>query len=107
MTLAERVLGRLTLYGPERWTTIEYLSQLEEVPRREIEAAIQELRLGGYPVIGSGDGVRLSTKPSEIRDYARSRRMRAYEIAKGTRELLAAARRLEDGGTGQTSLRLA
>lgn len=109
MTTAERVLARLVLLqrSGDYWTTISDLAGLLDVPRRAIEEAVEDLRLAGHPIVGGGSGVKLTRNVNEIRDYVQSRRSRTLAVAKGTRAMLAAARRLEDGGTGQTSLRLA
>ncbi len=90
--LASEVLVEL---ASDAWTTLEDLAGRTGASRRDVESAVQELRAAGKPVIGSSHGVRWSDDPSEIRAYCRQRRHRELEVARGTRELLRAAARLE------------
>jgi len=90
--LEERVLARLS---DGRWRIIGFLAESLGVPRRSIEAAIEALRLAGHPIIGGDTGVRLSDSASEVREYAQDRRRRLVSVHRGTRALLATARRME------------
>lgn len=87
------VVDALARHG--RWQTIAGLCADLGMSRRDVEAAIEAARLAGEPVIGSGEGVRYTTDPREVRAYAEDRRRRLVSIAKGTRQLLRTARRLE------------
>ena len=99
--LAERVLARL---HDGRWHLLHGLAAAFVVPRRAVEQAIEDLRLAGQPIIGGSAGVRLSDRPSEVREYAQQRRRRSHEISKGTRQLLHTANRMEGRGVGQRTL---
>lgn len=74
---------------------MDSLAEQLHVPRRAIEDAIQQLRLDGHPVVGGDNGVKLSTDSREVRAYAEDRRRRLVSISKGTRALLATARRMD------------
>lgn len=113
-TLARDVMAILTSAEAGEWVTIDELRErinresgrvltVHPVSRREIEEAIQVLRLRGEPIIGGNDGLRYTTDAAEIRAYATGRRRRLISIALGTRALLRAARRLD---TDQPSLGL-
>lgn len=78
-----------------RWTTLAHIAETLGWPRRSVEKAVEILRLGGWPVIGSDEGVKLSDDAREVRAYAEDRRRRLVSISKGTRALLATARRME------------
>ena len=97
------VLAILNTLEAGEWITLDELRQRLRVSRREVEEAVQELRLAGHAVIGGAEGVKLSTSPQEIREYAASRRRRLVQVALGTRALLRTARRLD---TTQPSLGL-
>ena len=64
-------------------------------PRREVEEAIQALRLAGQPILADGRGVWLSSDPDEIRRVVRSRRRRELSIARVTRALDNTANRMQ------------
>lgn len=93
----------LSALSHRRWTTIAYLAESLGWPRRAVEEGIELARLGGAPIIGGNDGVKLSDDPREVRAYAEDRRRRLVSIAKGTRALLTTARRMEAPGP-QTTL---
>lgn len=78
-----------------RWRLIDGLAADLRVPRRLIEDSIERLRLEYQPIIGGNQGVRLSDSPTEVRAYADDRNRRLVQIAKGTRALKTAARRME------------
>jgi len=75
---------------------IDVVAQWAGLTRRDTEAAIEELRLEGHPIVGGNDGVRVTRDPREVREYVKSRRRRLFHVALGTRALLRTARRLED-----------
>lgn len=89
------VLSLLHSLEANEWATIQEISERAHLPRRAVEGALEDLRLQGVPVIAGADGVRLSNDPEEVRQYALGRRRRLVSIAKGTRALLTAARRLD------------
>jgi biotin operon repressor len=101
VTLTERVLSRLT---DGRWRLLDGIAAELGVSRREAEAAIEELRLSGEPIIGGDRGVRLTDDPLELREYVQSRRHRALAIAKGTRQLRHTVNRLEGRAASQKTL---
>lgn len=78
-----------------RWHLIDGLAHELDVPRRAIEDSVERLRLEYHPIIGGNTGLRLSDSSSEVRAYAQDRRRRLVSIAKGTRALLATARRMD------------
>lgn len=58
---------------------------------RRVQAATQELRLAGWPVVTDGEGVRLATDPAEVRECAEALRRRAVTQWKTARALRATA----------------
>jgi hypothetical protein len=74
--------------------TIEDLRRLALCSRRDIEAAIETLRLEGHPIIADAHGVRLTNDPDELARYLEARRRRLVSQYKGTRALRLALRRL-------------
>lgn len=95
------ILAILTSAEAGEFCTIAELAGRCGTPRREIEAAVERLRLAGEPIVAGPDGIRYTTDVGEIRAYAKGRRSRLASIARGTRELLKTARRLD---TTQPSL---
>jgi hypothetical protein len=76
--------------------TIAVLSERAALPRREVEAAIQQLRWAGYPVCASGKGVWCGTTEAEIeREMAglKSRALNILRSRKGLRKALDKLRR--------------
>lgn len=69
--LADLVADSSMRIGP---STLDELARLASLPRRAVEAAVNELALAGYPVVTatSGDdrGVRLTDDPAEVRACA-------------------------------------
>ena len=57
--------------------TMKVLCERTGWPEREVQAAIQQARLEGAPIISDGDGYRLSQDPAEVRACARRLRSRA------------------------------
>ena len=94
MTLEQRVLAALQ-HG--RWQTLGDLAAILRVPRRDVEAAVEALRLHGAPVIAGGEGVKLTTSDAELDHYIQGRRMRTAAIHRGTRALRSTLRRMRYG----------
>ena len=65
--------------------------------RRTTEAAVQELALAGYPIVTSGDGVRMSGDPAEVRAAADRLDARLVHQYERVRALRATADRMESG----------
>jgi predicted DNA-binding transcriptional regulator YafY len=98
--------GRIRAVLSEQAETIATVATRAGVSRRDAEFAIAELRLAGLPIVGDGEGVRLTSDPAELRAYAASRRRRLVQVALGTRQLLRTARRLEDEAASRQGLTL-
>lgn len=94
LTPAQRVLADL---GHRRWATIAGLALGLGLSRRDVEAAIEELRLGGAPIIGGSEGVKLTDNPTELEAYIAGRRMRTAQIHRGTMRLRSTLRRMKYG----------
>lgn len=99
--LAGRVL---TLLSDGRWRLLSGIAHTLDVDRREIEEAVEELRLRGEPIIGGAAGVKLTDNPIELAAYVQQRRHRALAIARGTRELRHTVNRLSGRQAGQRTL---
>lgn len=65
MTTAERLLVYLSIAGG---ATIDELATHLDVSRREIEKAVQELRLAGNPIWSGPAGVRMAATADELRE---------------------------------------
>ena len=68
---------------------------------RQVEAAVQDLRLAGEPICSSGLGYWYSTSPDEIEAMAERLRSRILTQFKTRRGLLKAARALRERNAGQ------
>lgn len=77
------------------WHTIGYLSEALRVSRRDIETAIQEMRLRGEPIVTGAEGVRFSLDPTEVRANAMKLRDRALTQMHTAKALDDTADRLE------------
>jgi hypothetical protein len=55
----------------------EPLASTLDLDVRTVQRALQELRLGGSPIVSDGDGVRLATDPAEVRACAKALQRRA------------------------------
>lgn len=64
--------------------------------RRDVEAAVESLRLRGEAIVGGNEGLRLVTDPDELLEYVEARRRRTVAIYLGTRALRNAARRMKE-----------
>lgn len=94
MTLESRVLAALQ-HG--RWQTLADLATVLRVPRRDVEAAVELLRLHGAPVIAGGEGVKLTDQPRELEHYIQGRRLRTAAIHRGTMRLRSTLNRMRHG----------
>ncbi len=103
MTTEADVRRLLALPAPGDWT-IEELSRALAMPRRDIEAAIETLRLEGNPIIAGARGVRLTDNPAELAAYLEARRRRLVSQYKGTRALRRALNHLRGHDGQQRSL---
>ena len=94
MSVSDQVMAALS-HG--RWSTIGYLAESLHLSRRDVEASIESLRLGGAPVIGGSDGVKLTADPVELEAYLAQRRYRTAAIHRGTMRLRSTLRRMKFG----------
>jgi predicted transcriptional regulator len=88
----ERAVLRDLMTGPAR---MDDLAHWLNVPRRDVELAVQALRLAGEPIVSDGNGLRYSTDPAEVRECAQRLRSRLATQAVTTRAMLRTARRME------------
>lgn len=91
-TQLERDIVRLTRIP----TTIADLAVLTHHSRREIEEAVETLRLRGEPIVGGNDGLRLTEDPAELAAYLEARRRRTAHIHRGTMRLRSTLRRMRE-----------
>ena len=92
---ASRLLS--TLATGETWTQRDLaLAVLGLAPQgvRRIQAATQEARLAGWPIVSDGDGVRLATDPGEVAACAEALRRRAISQFLTARALRRTAERM-------------
>lgn len=80
----------------ERPRTLDELRLSLHVSRREVEAAVEALRLSGEPIVGGNDGLHLTTDPDELAAYVEARRRRLATIYRGNRALRSTVRRLRE-----------
>lgn len=77
--------------------TINYLRLMcHDASRRDVEAAVEALRLRGEPIVGGNDGLRLTENPDELAAYVEARRRRMASIYLGSRALRRTVRRLRE-----------
>lgn len=98
--LTERLLA---LLEDGRWRKIDSgrdtscLTTRLGASHRDVEAAIEEARLSGNPIIGSSlRGVKLTNDPDELAAYVAARRERLVSIYAGNRALRKAERRMRE-----------
>jgi hypothetical protein len=77
-------------------STIDELRLILRVPRREIEGAVEELRLRGEPIVGGSEGLRLTEDPAELGAYIEQRRRRMASIYLGSRALRRTLRYMQE-----------
>lgn len=80
-----------------RWSTIAGLAEVLRLSRRDVESAIESLRLQGEPVIGGASGVKLTSEPVELEAYLAQRRYRTAAIHRGTMRLRSTLNRMRHG----------
>jgi len=75
--------------------TIREIARLTRFSRRDVESAVQALRLSGEPIIDEGvRGLRFTDDPAELEAYIESRLDRAKTILRANRPLEETAQRL-------------
>lgn len=89
-------LDTLTALRSWRSATIDHLTRAVGCSRREMEQAIETLRLEGFPIIAGAAGVSLTDDPHELERYIEARRRRLVSQYQGTRALRAALRKMRD-----------
>lgn len=78
----ERVLRVIRAGGP---MTIDDVARTLGMTRRDVESAVQELRLRGEPIIDVGrNGLALTSDPDELAAYLEKRRRRTATVHRGT-----------------------
>ncbi len=66
---------------------------------RDLQAAMQELRLAGWPVVSAGEGIHLESDPAVVRSCALALRRRAITQLLTARALRETAARMEQPAT--------
>lgn len=89
-----------------RFAKIDHLARDLDADRRDVEAAIQEARLGGHPIIGSLFGVRLASRSAEVFAYVDERESRLRSVYAGTKALREAAERMKEREDAEADLTL-
>lgn len=74
--------------------TLRDLAQWCHLSRRDVEAAVQALRLRGEPIVSSAEGIRLTTDPAEVNECATALRRRLVTQYRTCRAMQNTARRL-------------
>lgn len=90
---AERVLA--TLRRHPDGLTMDVLARWTSLGRRDVEAAVQEIRLAGEPIVTGSFGVRLSDDPAEVAAAAEGLRRRLVTQYLGVRALRRTARTMQ------------
>lgn len=75
--------------------TISQIAEDMKVSRRQVEKAIEQLRLEGTPICSGTEGLWLSLDAQELYEQAERLRSRAIHVLLGARSLRATARRFE------------
>ena len=101
--LLREVFRLIRVMGPVK---IADLATFANVSRREIEAAVQQLRKDGDPIVGDSDGLHLTEDPDEIRHYIKVRQGRAAELYLGNRALRVTMQRLKESQDAEAGLTL-
>jgi len=76
--------------------TIGELALHVRVSRREIEEAVESLRLAGEPIVGGNDGLTLTADADVLARYLEARRRRTAHIHRGTLKLRTTLRRMQE-----------
>ena len=74
--------------------TIGELAEALNLPRREIEAAVQAARLDGVPIVSGSEGLWIASTPLEALEAAQALRRRAITQLVTARALRAAGKRM-------------
>lgn len=82
-------------WGRDRARTLGELAEAMGAPRRALEAAVEQLRKDGVPIVSGPRGIHLTQDPAELRAAYRALRRRYVTQAIGARELLRTADRME------------
>ncbi len=105
--------GRLVVCA-EAWTVgvvlndysepipIDRLSQVTGLPRRSVEAAVQELRLAGVPIVSGDGGVRIAETAAEVEDCVKRLQARAVTQLSTVRALRRTSQRMRVAEAGMT-----
>ena len=91
----EQAVLRVLVF-PEDWHTLDQVGRQTRLARRDVEAAIETLRLEGQPIVGGPRGVKLTSDPEELGAYVEARRRRMASIYLGSRALRRTARRMKE-----------
>jgi hypothetical protein len=100
MTTAELLAIVVRLEKEPTWygyagPTIGMVSSEAGVTRREVEAAVEQARREGAPILTSGAGIRIATHSDQLLDQYRRLRSRYVQQAVNARPVLAAALRMK------------
>jgi hypothetical protein len=93
VSVEAEVLHTIRFFGPVK---ISEVCALTNLPRREVEAAVESLRIRGEPIIGGKAGLRLTEDPDELLRYVQARRRRMFSEWRGTRALRRTAKRMRE-----------
>lgn len=90
-----------TEYEVRHWlrmgpATIDELRLMIHCSRREVEEAVESLRLAGEPIIGGTNGLRITEDPDELAAYLEGRRRRTATIHRGTMRLRSTLRHMRE-----------
>jgi biotin operon repressor len=97
------VLTAIKGWGP---LPIAEIAALCSLSRRDVESAVEELRLAGEPIVGDGRGLHLTENPDELAAYLDARRRRMASIYLGNRALRRTVTRLRDAKAASEGLTL-
>lgn len=85
---------KVTDFLTRRPQTKRELAERMGIPTREVEAAIQQARLDGKPILSNGDGYWMTDDPEDVRKMAARLRRRASTIHDTATALAATAEKL-------------